>query len=107
MLVIDDEKIVLESCSRIFSAEGFEVTTTDKARRGLELAVEGTFDVILCDMMMSELSGMDLHRWLVAHHPRLARQLIFVTGGAFTPRARAYLAEVDNPRLDKPFDAAR
>jgi hypothetical protein len=35
----------------------------------------------------------------------LARRLVFVTGGAFTPRARDYLSKVDNIRLDKPFDA--
>lgn len=57
-------------------------------------------------MMMPELSGMDLHRWLLDENPGLARQLIFITGGAFTPRARDYLSKVDNIKLEKPFDVA-
>ena len=59
MLVIDDERIVLESCRRIFGSEGYEVQTTDSARKGLEMAGEGRFDVILCDWKMPELDGID------------------------------------------------
>ena len=64
------------------------------------------FDVIVCDVMMSEISGVDLHQWLAETHPMLARRFIFITGGAFTSRAREYLGEVDNIRLEKPFDVA-
>jgi hypothetical protein len=41
---------------------------------------------------------------LAANHPHLAQRFIFITGGAFTPRAREYLNKVDNIRLEKPFD---
>ena len=68
------------------------------------LARDQDFDLILCDMMMPEVSGVDLHAWLSDENPELAKQLIFVTGGAFTPRAREYLNHVDNERLEKPFD---
>ena len=68
------------------------------------LSVDQAFDVIVCDLMMPEVSGMDLHVWLTEHHADLAKQLIFVTGGAFSPKARAYLKKVDNLRLEKPFD---
>jgi CheY-like chemotaxis protein len=74
------------------------------ARRILE--ADQAFDLILCDMMMPKVSGMDLHRWLAQVNPTLARRLIFITGGAFTPKARAYLRQVDNLRLEKPFDVA-
>ena len=56
--------------------------------------------------MMPKVSGMDLHKWLAAHNPALARQVVFITGGAFTPRAMEYLASVGNLKIDKPFDAA-
>lgn len=62
------------------------------------------FDVILCDVMMPELTGVDLHCWLVGFSPGLARRLVFISGGAFTPSASDYLATVSNLRLDKPFD---
>lgn len=38
------------------------------------------------------------------HSAELARRLVFISGGAFTPGASDYLATVENLRLDKPFD---
>jgi DNA-binding NtrC family response regulator len=60
MLVIDDEDVVLESCRRIFSAEGFEVTCTTSPREGLRLIENLVFDVILCDWKMPGFDGMDV-----------------------------------------------
>ena len=78
ILVIDDEKIVLESCSRIFGSEGFQVVTTDSARRGLELAAEGSFDVILCDWKMPELDGIDTVEMISKRSPDSA--IVMITG---------------------------
>ena len=52
------------------------------------------------------MSGVELHEWLCTAHPDLAKQVVFITGGAFTPKAREYLAKVSNIRLEKPFDVA-
>jgi CheY-like chemotaxis protein len=84
--------------------ETVEASSGAAARQLLEK--DQGFDLILCDMMMPTVSGMDLHQWLLANHPVLAERLIFVTGGAFTPKAREYLSKVDNLRLEKPFDVA-
>src|SRR5207237_9662327 len=64
----------------------------------------GQFDMILCDLMMPSMTGMELHDELARIEPAHAARMSFLTGGAFTPRARAFLAEVPNPRLEKPFD---
>jgi fructose-bisphosphate aldolase class 1 len=50
---------------------------------------------------------MELHAWLATHDPALARRVVFVSGGAFTPSAGEYLESVDNLKLDKPFDVAK
>jgi CheY-like chemotaxis protein len=63
------------------------------------------FDVILCDLMMPQMTGMDLHARLESQLPEQAAQMVFLSGGAFTARARAFLEEVPNQRLEKPFDA--
>ncbi len=65
-----------------------------------------SFDLVLCDVMMQGMSGMDLHKWLVNRNRALARQMVFVTGGAFTPKASEYLSRVGNLKLEKPFDLA-
>ncbi len=47
---------------------------------------------------------MELHGWLLETHPSLDEGFIFITGGAFTPKARDYLSRVHNLRIEKPFD---
>ena len=54
--------------------------------------------------MMPEMTGMDLYGELPKLAPEQARRVVFMTGGAFTPRARAFLDQAPNLRLEKPFD---
>ncbi|MBI4955125.1 MAG: response regulator [Myxococcales bacterium] len=63
------------------------------------------FDAIVCDLMMPDMTGMDLHERLRAVAPDQVRVMLFLTGGAFTPRARAFLSSVDNATLEKPCAA--
>src|SRR6266849_4598093 len=56
-------------------------------------------------LMMPEMTGMALHQEMAALSPRLAQQMLFITGGAFTPLAQQFLQTVSNERLEKPFDA--
>jgi hypothetical protein len=54
--------------------------------------------------MMPQMTGMDLHAAIAELDPSQATRTVFLTGGAFTPRGRAFLDAVPNRRLDKPFD---
>ena len=60
--------------------------------------------VFLCDLVMPEMTGMELHAQLARTTPEQAARMIFVTGGAFTRAAQEFLERVPNKRLDKPFD---
>jgi CheY-like chemotaxis protein len=83
-----------------------EIELTASAGDALRLVRAGEqFDVIVCDLMMPQMTGMELHAELVRLSPELAGRMVFVTGGAFTPGARAFLDSVPNQRLEKPFDA--
>jgi len=105
ILIVDDEDAIRRSMVRLLRQhETVQAASGAEAKKLLEH--DQRFDLVLCDMMMPDVSGIDLHRWLAVEHPVLARQLIFITGGAFTPRAREYLSKVDNIRLEKPFDVA-
>jgi len=105
VLVIDDDPGIRRVLRRILVQH--ELVEAESGDGAVEvLAQDQRFDVILCDVMMPTMSGTDLHRWLVEHSPGLARRVIFVTGGAFTPDAREYLDRLDNRRLQKPFEAA-
>jgi PAS domain S-box-containing protein len=106
ILVIDDEPSFRTTLKMLLDSHGFDVTIADTARSGLTLAVEARpgFDVILCDLMMPGMTGMDLHAELERDRPEIARKLVFLTGGAFTPRASKFLDRVDSPHVEKPFD---
>ena len=64
------------------------------------------FDLILCDLMMPDMTGMDLHHELVQIAPEQANRMIFLTGGAFTPGARDFLATYPQEYIEKPFASA-
>jgi signal transduction histidine kinase len=103
--VIDDDTSVAIMVARLLGRR-HDVVPFLSARQALEGLRKEAFDVILCDLMMPELTGMDLHAELVRTAPELVPRMVFMTAGAFIPRARAFLDEVTNPRLEKPFDRA-
>ncbi|HEY3356785.1 MAG TPA: response regulator [Polyangia bacterium] len=103
ILIIDDEEMLCSTMQAILRAH--EVVTATSAGAALARLTAGErFDIIFCDMMMPDMTGMDLHRRLRETAPEQAERIVFMTGGAFTPRAREFLAEVPNLRLAKPFD---
>jgi len=104
ILVVDDERMVSELMRRMLAPE-HEVEISASAQEALaRIAAGERFDVILCDLMMPVMTGMDLYAELARLEPAEAERVIFVTGGAFTVRARAFLDDVSNPRVEKPFD---
>jgi CheY-like chemotaxis protein len=103
--VVDDDPAVVRGLVRMLRAD-HDVETVPSAREALTLlSGKADFTLILCDLMMPEFSGADLHRALRAKKPELAERMIFLTGGAFTPECAQFLETVTNPVLHKPFDA--
>ncbi|MFP2959592.1 two-component regulator propeller domain-containing protein [Myxococcus sp. 1LA] len=105
VLVVDDDALVSGAIRRTLSREN-DVEVLVSARRALETLTgpEARFDVVLCDLMMPEMTGMDLYDALAQVDPRAAERIVFITGGAFTATARTFLERVGNPRVEKPFD---
>jgi CheY-like chemotaxis protein len=104
LLVIDDEPMILGALRRALSAE-YNVTCVGDGRKALERLRGGErYELILCDLMMPEMTGMDLFAELEKVAPEQAARMVFVSGGAFTPRAREFLERVPNARVEKPID---
>ncbi|MBX3209178.1 MAG: response regulator [Labilithrix sp.] len=104
VLVVDDDPLVLRSLTRVL-ARDFEVASARNGREALDLVrAGGTFDAMLCDLMMPELSGIELHELLERDDPELAKRTVFLTGGAFSGRAQTFLEAVGQPHLEKPVD---
>jgi signal transduction histidine kinase/CheY-like chemotaxis protein len=105
VLVVDDEPVILKVVAAVLDPE-HDVTCEGTCEAALTRIRAGErFDVIVCDLMMPQVTGMDLYETLREIAPQQADAMLFLTGGAFTPRARAFLDRVPNTTIDKPFDA--
>jgi len=107
ILIVDDEPLVCSSLQRSLKRD-YEVTAVQSARAALDLIARGEpFDLVLCDLMMPEMSGMDLYEELGRRFPSQCTKFVFFTGGASNAGAREFLERVPNARLEKPADIAR
>ncbi len=103
VLVVDDEPSVGLAVRRIL--RGHEVTVVTSAWEAMDIVASGKdFDVVLSDLMMPGMSGMEFHAALSREHPTMASRVVFMSGGAFTPEANSFLDRVANKRLEKPID---
>jgi CheY-like chemotaxis protein len=105
VLVVDDEALVGMSIRRTLQRDHEVVLLTSPLEARQRLLSGERFDVILCDLMMPELSGMELYQAVLGSAPELARKMVFLTGGAFTPQTREFLAQVGSPHVEKPFSS--
>jgi DNA-binding NtrC family response regulator len=106
--VIDDELALGQILQRALSRD-YDVTLLTHGRDAIALlsaADTPGFDLILCDLMMPDVNGEDVFETVTRAEPDLAKRFVFMTGGAFTPRAQRFLAEQSAVVLEKPFDMA-
>jgi PAS domain S-box-containing protein len=104
VLVIDDEPRVASVLQMVLS-EAHDAAYATGGRAALERLRSGErYDVILCDLMMSDLDGEAFHAAVHAEQPELAGRIVFITGGAYTRESRDFLESVPNACLTKPFD---
>jgi CheY-like chemotaxis protein/two-component sensor histidine kinase len=104
VLVVDDEKAIARVIKDVLKQH--EVTVAEDGKHARALATSGTFDCIVCDLLMPDLSGSDLYEILRVDGRGLERRIVFMTGGAFAPSARAFLSSVPNRCIEKPFSLA-
>jgi len=103
VLIVDDERAVSVILGRALT--NHDVTAVTSAKEALERIEAGTsFDLILSDLMMPGMSGMEFYDAVARERPRVAERMVFMSGGAFTPSARAFLDRVPNERIEKPFN---
>jgi signal transduction histidine kinase/CheY-like chemotaxis protein len=106
ILLVDDEAPIHRAMRRLLEP-AHQLIAVDSGERALEEVLGGAeYDVILCDLMMPRMSGMELYNRLATAAPALTRRMIFITGGAFSQGARDFLQTCDRPVLDKPIDTA-
>jgi signal transduction histidine kinase len=103
VLAIDDEALLLKAFQRMLISH-HDIETKLGAREALRCFGEDReFDVVLCDLQMPDMSGVELYQAVKQQWPDLAERFIFITGGAFSPEARRFLEDGDVACINKPF----
>ena len=102
VLVIDDHTAMGTSLQLMLRGE-HEVDAVTSAEAALERMESVVYDVILCDVMMPGVTGMDLYRRVLEFNPRLAERFVFMTGGATSASVQRFLDSSRRRVLEKPF----
>lgn len=103
VLVVEDDEDVAEVIVRALHGR-YRVVWVEDARVALARIASGErWDVILCDLMLPELNGVELHAELVRLAPGQAARMAFMSGGVFSGKGARALEGLDNPFLEKPF----
>jgi len=102
ILVVDDDPM-MGTTLRLTLEDDYEVEIASSAEAAMRLLEKQTYDLILCDLMMPRVSGIDLHRWLIARDPTTPERMLFMTGGAYTDEAARFLRDEARHHVEKPF----
>jgi signal transduction histidine kinase/DNA-binding response OmpR family regulator len=104
ILFVDDERSLLRAYERTFGNE-HEVVVADGGEQALAiLAGRWDFNLVVCDLLMPNVSGMEVYRRATEAHPELGGAFVFTTGGVTQADVQTFLRTVGNPVLEKPFD---
>ena len=104
VLIIDDELDLAEVYSQALS-QNHEVVIMTNGGRALELLQQDNhFDIILSDLTMPDMTGMDIYRELHRLGSGIEEKIVFITGGVFTPRALEFLRTNKNKLIEKPIE---
>jgi len=105
VLVVDDDPLAARALARLLAPEHEVEVLTSGAEALRRVQAGARWDVVLCDLFMPDMTGMELARALEAAAPDLVRRMVFMTGAAFTPAALDFHMTRDRRILEKPVDA--
>lgn len=107
ILIIEDEPAIADNLAALLAAKGHKVATCLEGSDGLERARKETFDLLLLDVMLPRMSGLDVCKLLRADPKTAKLKIVMVTGlGRMGDVEEAFRAGADD-YLIKPFDSAR
>ena len=106
ILIVDDEPLVRRTIERVLAEH--EIVAVPDGGEALEaLRVHHDIGLILCDILMPDITGMELYEQAGRLRPELQALFVFVTGGTLTAEIETFISNLDNPVLRKPFGVAQ
>jgi CheY-like chemotaxis protein len=104
VLVIDDWPLFGRAIQRALCDEHEVVVVMDGPEALQRLTAGDRYDVVLCDLTMPTMDGIDFYLRLADVSPKEAGRVVFVTGGTMTPRTESFFRQSSNLLLEKPID---
>lgn len=101
LLFVDDESMILDFFKREFAEH--RISLARSGREAIEILKTSEFNLIFCDLMMPDQTGMDVHDYLCIENRGREELMVFMSGGTWCPRAEEFVARVPNRFLRKPF----
>jgi len=101
ILVIDDEDVICEACELVLSEKGHAVTARNDGKAGLSAIRQGTYDILLLDMKLPDIDGMDILKTVQKEKPGLC--IIVMTGYSSISNAVQAIKQGADEYLAKPF----
>ncbi len=105
ILVVDDEPVIRQLISQVLTEEGHTVETTDNATDALKMVEEKRYRLILLDIKMPGMSGIELYKRFQKIAPSIVKRVVFITGDIMGKRTLDFLDKTKTPYLMKPFEA--
>jgi DNA-binding NtrC family response regulator len=105
ILIVDDELMLLYSLRRMLN-DLYDVTIAAGGTKAIEvLNTEQTpFDLIICDVSMPDINGVNFYLYVAKHHPGLEKHIIFMTGGPQSVYLDEFFVTAKTLCLAKPFE---
>lgn len=103
ILIIEDEPSILENLIEIISSYGYDVVSTNNGTEGIELAMEHSPDLIICDILMPGISGLEVLKKLQENETTASIPFIFLTAKADKESIREGMEHGADDYLTKPF----
>jgi CheY-like chemotaxis protein len=107
ILVVDDEPAIPAFLKRVLGGEGYEVTTVSSGEEALDRIESEEYGLILCDIKMPGLSGIEIYEQIEKVASSLQKRVIFITGDVMSADTREFLKRTKVPYVTKPFDIAK
>jgi len=104
ILVVDDEPTVTQVLKRVLTEEGYEVKAADTAKEALRLIEGGKYALILLDIKLPDMSGIELYQHLEKTDKSSTQRIIFVTGDAMGTDTMDFFSRTGAAYITKPFE---
>ena len=105
ILIIDDEEVIRDGCRQVLSRKGYPVETSGDALQGLAMALRDLYDVILLDIRMPGMEGIEILKRLKSGRG-VSAKVIIITGYGNVPLAVEAMRQGASDFLTKPYSAA-